>query len=261
MAESEDPGISRIINSEIVIQHFGYWPDFHDAEITKATFETHPTGRYSVTFVIAAFEVTSEVDERGYYKLIKHCNVELQFIGIEKIDFSYFSFQNVLFGLEFEETGNNIECVFDFSVGLEAAMVAEEVFVLSLTPTEPEPDEPLIDIEAADMSKAANIVIASRDLTRTFDWSDWIYIGLNNDSANDYQTQKVAELAHTFFENEEVYLIIGDGEGSHTTTLRESLNQMSTLLKTNEVLLCNTSFTKAIKFNMIGVMSYGQKRS
>ncbi|MDO7854252.1 Imm50 family immunity protein [Hymenobacter convexus] len=261
MSESEDPVISRIVNSEIVIQHFGYWPSFHDAEVTKTTFETHPTGRYSVTFIIAAFEMTSEVDERGYYKLIKHCDVELQFIGIDKMEFNDFSFQNVLFGLEFEEVGRNIKCSFDASVGLEAVIAAEEVFVLSLTPTEPEPDEPLIDIESADMSDAANIVIASRDLTRTFDWSEWIYIGLNNESDNDYQTQKVAELAHNFFEDEKVYLIIGYGEGSHLTTLSESLTQMSALLKTNEVLICNTSFTKAMKFNMIGVMSYGQKHN
>ncbi|WP_170934840.1 hypothetical protein [Hymenobacter gelipurpurascens] len=52
MSEIEKPAISRIINAEIVLQHFGYWPDFHDAEILKVVFETHPTGRYSVTFTI-----------------------------------------------------------------------------------------------------------------------------------------------------------------------------------------------------------------
>ncbi|GAA4351407.1 hypothetical protein GCM10023185_10030 [Hymenobacter saemangeumensis] len=135
MPENESPAISRIINHEIILQHFGYWPDFHDAEITKVIFETHPTGRYSIAFLIDAFEMTKEIDERGYYKLSKHCTVELQFIGIQSLNFEGFSFQNVIFDLVFEESGDSIECRLSSSNGLEAAIIAEEVFVLSLTPT------------------------------------------------------------------------------------------------------------------------------
>ena len=260
MAESEDPIISRITNSEIVIQHFGYWPSFHDAEVTKTTFETHPTGRYSVTFVIAAFEMTSEVDERGYYKLIKHCDVELQFIGIDAIEFNHFSFQNVLFGLKFEEIGRNIKCSFDSSVGLEAVIAAEEVLVMSLTPTVPTPDEPLEKVDLTEPMDAKNIFISSEHRLRNFDWSETIYIGLNHEQANEYQTAKVAEYAHSLFDEPEVYVVIGRHD-SHLSTLEEALKKVSTLLKTTDVYLCNTSFTKAMKFNMIGVMSYGQKRS
>jgi hypothetical protein len=135
MSENENPAIGRIINNEVVRQHFGYWPDFHDAEINKVTFETHSTGRYSVTFVISAFEMTKEIDERGYYRLIKHCDIEIQFIGIEELEFEGFGFQNVIFDLNFEESRNNIECRFTSSNGLDAAIIAEEAFVLSLTPT------------------------------------------------------------------------------------------------------------------------------
>ncbi|SFQ64935.1 Imm50 family immunity protein [Hymenobacter arizonensis] len=260
MAESEASIISQIINSEEVIQHFGYWPDFHDAEITKATFETHPTGRYSVTFVIAAFEMTSEVDERGYYKLIKHCDVEFQFIGIEEIDFKFFSFQNVLFGLEFEAVGNNIKCLFDSSVGLEVAIVAEEICILRLTPTTPIQDEPLKHIDPNEPMDAKNIFISSEHRLRNFDWSEMIYIGLDHEQANEYQTDKVASYAHSLFDEPEVYVVIGRHD-SHLSTLEEALKKVSTLMRTTDVYLCNTSFTKAMKFNMIGVMSYGQKRS
>jgi hypothetical protein len=135
MSQNISPAIGRIINHEVVIQYFGYWPNFHDAEITKVTFETHSTGRYSVTFVLAAFEMTKEIDERGYYKLIKHCDVELQFIGIQKLEFGGFDFQNVIFDLALEESGDNVECSFESSTGLEASLIAEEAFVLSLTPT------------------------------------------------------------------------------------------------------------------------------
>jgi hypothetical protein len=132
---TENLAFSRVINFEIILQHFGYWPEFHDAEILKVTFEVHSTGRPSVTFVIAAFEMTSEIDERGYYKLTKHCNVELQFIGIKEIEFDYFSHQNVIFELILEGKASSIKCTINSSVGLDAVVVAEEAYVLSLTPT------------------------------------------------------------------------------------------------------------------------------
>ncbi|WP_139920939.1 Imm50 family immunity protein [Hymenobacter sp. DG01] len=135
MSETESVNLNRIVNSEIVLQHFGYWPEFHDAEITKATFEAHSTGRSSVTFLIDAFEITSEIDEKGYYKLTKHCKIELQFIGIKEMEFDYFSHQNVIFELILEEEKSSIKCTINSSVGLDAVVVAEEAYVLSLTPT------------------------------------------------------------------------------------------------------------------------------
>ncbi|RPD47829.1 hypothetical protein DNI29_10345 [Hymenobacter sediminis] len=123
MSKTESPAISRIINAEIVREHFGYWPDFHDAEITKVTFEAHPGFWPSATFVIAISEPT------------KHGDVELKFTGIQEMTFDYFSHQNVIFELTFQEVGSNIECTFDSSVGLDASIVAEEVLVLRLTPT------------------------------------------------------------------------------------------------------------------------------
>ena len=260
MAENENPAISRIVNSEVVIDHFGYWPDFHDAEITKATFETHSTGRYSVTFVIAAFEMTNEVDENGYYKLIKHCDVELQFIGIQEMKFSGFDYQNVIFDLALEESGNAIKCSLDSSAGVEIFVVAEEVFVLNLTPTSPIPDDPLEGINPNEPMDAKNIFISSEHRLRNFDWSEMNYIGLDYEQANEYQTGKVAEYAHSLFDEPEVYVVIGRHD-SHLSTLEEALKKVSTLLKTTDVCLCNTSFTKAMKFNMIGVMSYGQNSS
>ncbi|WP_345222982.1 Imm50 family immunity protein [Hymenobacter koreensis] len=135
MAEVENHAISRILNGEIVRQHFGYWPKFHDAEITKVTFEANPGFWPSVTFVLTASEMTKEVDERGYYKQAKQCDVELQFTGVKEIDFDGFGHQNVIFELVLEEEGINIKGSFNPSVGLDAIIVAEKVSVLSLTPT------------------------------------------------------------------------------------------------------------------------------
>lgn len=68
MGEKLYPAMDRVINSEIIHLHFGYWPNFHDAKVIKVTFEAHPTWRYSVTFLIEAFQTLLEINEHGFYK-------------------------------------------------------------------------------------------------------------------------------------------------------------------------------------------------
>ncbi|UOQ74161.1 Imm50 family immunity protein [Hymenobacter cellulosilyticus] len=135
MARVENPAVSRIIGHEIIRAHFGYWPTFHDAEITKAAFEANPGHWPSVRFTIAAFEMTAEVDAKGYYQQAKHCTIELLFEGVREIEFEGFSHQNVILSLEFEQNESQIHCTLDSSAGLDAFIVAQQVSVLSLTPT------------------------------------------------------------------------------------------------------------------------------
>lgn len=259
MSEQENPAVSRIVNHEVVIQRFGYWPSFHDAEVLKVTFEAHPVYRATVTFLIETHEFINELDLRGYYKQVNNCRIELSFTGIHKMYFEDFGHQNVIFDLELKEVGNFIECTVGSSVGLVASIKAEEAFVLSLVPIEPTPEAPLIDIESVDMSLAANIVTASQDFIRNFEWSEWIYIGLSNEQVCDYQSDKVDKLTRDFFNDDDVHLI--DEENSRRITLSELLPQISTLMQRKEVFICNQVFTKAMRFNNVGVMSYGQKRN
>ncbi|WP_092770256.1 Imm50 family immunity protein [Hymenobacter actinosclerus] len=133
MSEKQNPAIARIINAKVIHEHFGYWPGFHDAEITKVTLEAHPGYWPSATFVVASFEMTKELDEKGYYKHTKQCDIEFQFTGIQEIEFDYFNHQNVILNLTFEESGDFIKCTFDPSVGLDAVIIAEKIAV-SLIP-------------------------------------------------------------------------------------------------------------------------------
>jgi len=71
MTDNKNSAISRIINSELIRQFFGYWPAFHDAEITKVTLEANPGYHASVTFVMDASQNAKEVDEKGYYNTCK----------------------------------------------------------------------------------------------------------------------------------------------------------------------------------------------
>ncbi|UYZ58317.1 immunity 50 family protein [Hymenobacter latericus] len=262
MAEIEDldPAIRRIVNSELVLQHFGYWPSFHDAGIGKVTFEVHPSSGAAVTFVIEACETTDEVTEQGHYKQIKHCDIELQFLGIQETVLG-FDHQPIIFGLDFEERGNLIECGFASSADTRI-IVAEKVSVLSLTPTAPPTDEPeeVEQVNPDEPMDAKNIFISSQHRLADFDWSDLIYVGLDYEQANEYKTEKVAEYAYTLFDEDDVYVVLGRHD-SYRSTLKDALSRISTFLKTTNVDLCNLSFTKAMRFNKIGVMSYGHKRN
>lgn len=131
MSELENPALARIVNAEVVHQFFGHWPSFHDAEISKVTFEANPGYWPSTTFTINVCAMTQE--GQGGIKTVKHCTMELQFIGIQELEFDYFGHQNVIFNLVIEESGSNLKCTFDSSVGLDALIVAREVYVLRLT--------------------------------------------------------------------------------------------------------------------------------
>lgn len=71
---------ARFERSEIVTDWFGYWPSLHDAEVLSADFQRAIGGSGpGLSVKVHAFEMTSEVNEKGYFKLIKHCIIELRF--------------------------------------------------------------------------------------------------------------------------------------------------------------------------------------
>ena len=131
MAESEKLGINRIINSELVIQYFGYWPSFHDATLEGINFQVH-SYKSRVTLLIATAEFTKELDEQRHYKEFKPCSIELQFDNVRDTAL-VFDHVPVLFGVVFEEIGDVIDCSFSSSAGTHT-IIAEQVTVLSLTP-------------------------------------------------------------------------------------------------------------------------------
>ena len=103
-----------------------------------------------------------------------------------------------------------------------------------------------------------NIYISSQHKLNGLKWSDLIYVGLNHEKANEYRADKVSEYARALFDEPEVYVVIGRHD-SHLALLDDVLEGISKWLKTTDVLLCNQSFTKAMQFYKIGVMSYGEK--
>ena len=103
-----------------------------------------------------------------------------------------------------------------------------------------------------------SIYISSQHRLNGLKWSDLIYVGLNHEKADEYRADKVAGYAHSLFDTSEIYVVIGRRD-SHLALLDDALKSVSTWLKTTDVLLCNQSFSKVMRFHKIGVMRYGEK--
>ncbi len=105
-----------ISNYQTLLDHFGYWPSFHDANVI---FYAGPTAdRPTVDLVLHTWEMTSEVDAKGYYVLRKHALVTFRFAGVHDASLERFDSGNILFGMEITRAGNTDS----FHVELDSVM-------------------------------------------------------------------------------------------------------------------------------------------
>ncbi len=124
----------EIKNSEIVINHFGYWPSFHDAEIISIKFERNPDkGNSSVHMRVYAFEMTDKLIGR-YFNLIKHCVIDIEFIDISNNEMDGFNHQNAIQGLDFGREGEFLFCKIDSAYGMDGYIEAKEIKITKLNP-------------------------------------------------------------------------------------------------------------------------------
>ena len=111
---------------------FGYWPSFHDAEIIGL----HLNREGSSSLRVHTWEMTKELDAKGYYVLAKHVIVEFLLEEITDLSLNGFGHQNVIFGLGVQKTGSGFRLILDECYGLSGSIEAEKMS-LRLIPGEP----------------------------------------------------------------------------------------------------------------------------
>jgi hypothetical protein len=111
---------------------FGYWPDFHDAEIIS--LQLNRKGISSLR--VHAWDTTKEVDEKGHYVMAKHIVVEFIFENISELALNGFSQQNVISGLDIEKIGPGFRVTLGECYGLAGSIEAERIS-LRITPGKP----------------------------------------------------------------------------------------------------------------------------
>jgi hypothetical protein len=86
------PDLGEITGAQELQDWFGYWPDFHDAEILEVHLQR--TGQSSVK--IHTWQMTDKVDEKGCYEAVKHVTVEFLLENVAGMNLEGFNHQNVI---------------------------------------------------------------------------------------------------------------------------------------------------------------------
>ena len=131
--------IESIENHHLVTDHFGYWPDFHDAEIISVCCNRNfDTSSPSIEIKIYAFEMTDKVVGR-HYKLIKHCMIDLELIGIVESELIGFNHQNAINRIEFGKEEELITVEIDHAFGVSGFISTHRARINNLEKLEGDP--------------------------------------------------------------------------------------------------------------------------
>ena len=107
-----------------VLQWFGKWPSFHDAEIIELDLV-----RYGISLLkIHTWNTTDKVDEEGHYITEKHAIVVLNLTEVTDLELFHFS-QNVIFDLVIEKTKQGYKITLNPSYGLAGFLEAENISI------------------------------------------------------------------------------------------------------------------------------------
>ena len=124
--------VESIPGSQELYDWFGYWPDFHDAEVLKL----HLNLGARSTLVIHTWEMTNQVNTGGFYELIKHVIVELVLGSVTSLNLQDLWEHSILFDLGVEKTEAGFRLDLSSSYGLSGTIEAKEIS-LRITPGKP----------------------------------------------------------------------------------------------------------------------------
>lgn len=113
---------------------FGYWPDFHDAEIL--TLLLHRCG--SLALRVHSWDTTKEVDDHGHYVQRKHVVVEFEFQNVNELNLTGFNSQNVVSSLVINKIDSGFRVELGACYGLAGHIEAEKISI-RITPGHPAP--------------------------------------------------------------------------------------------------------------------------
>jgi hypothetical protein len=91
-----------IQNAQPLIDLFGHWPDFHDAEVRGLRLDVADYRDPGLEIDFEVAEMSSEVDERGYYRDRQRARTTLSFARVANLRIKGVYRQNVVSELTLE---------------------------------------------------------------------------------------------------------------------------------------------------------------
>lgn len=118
-------------NQALVIEHFGYWPSFHDAEVASVHLRRGELGYWpTISLWINVFGPARVLQTVA--KAHSLWQLELEFTEVTDNELSGFNHQNVIFDITFQQDKDLISCPIDTSCGMSGSITARYVAVKSL---------------------------------------------------------------------------------------------------------------------------------
>jgi hypothetical protein len=125
-------GFESIAGATELYNWFGYWPDFHDAEVLTFCLNA---GEPS-TLAVHTWEMTNKVTEQGYYELTKHAVVEFVLEHIVNVTIVDLWEHSILLDLGMEKTETGYRLNFSAAYGISGTIEAAGIS-LRVTPGKP----------------------------------------------------------------------------------------------------------------------------
>lgn len=139
----------NVTNSALIMNAFGYWPSFHDAEVKWIRLDRSDADTLSgpiLEMLVHCFEMTKRITPDGFYELVKHHLVRFRFSEISDLKLEDFNIQDAIFGLRIEDMteqgweGPRLNVAVDPAFGVSTSFYCSSGEVVEVTPCSPKGD-------------------------------------------------------------------------------------------------------------------------
>jgi hypothetical protein len=119
-------GLESIPGAQELSDWFEHWPSFHDAELINFRLCVGETSE----LVLHTWQMTSEIDGKGFYKTVKHIVVQFTFEGIANVNINADPWdRSILLNLSIEKTENGFRLSFDSAYGLSGSIEVQDLSI------------------------------------------------------------------------------------------------------------------------------------
>lgn len=125
LTDDQVDAIHDLPGAQALIEWFGRWPSFHDAEILSVSLDR--TGTSCIR--LHTWDLTGEVDAKGYYLLRNHVVVSFLLDDVADLELVGFSHQNVISGLTVERAQEGFKLLLGPCYGLAGTLTARAIRV------------------------------------------------------------------------------------------------------------------------------------
>ena len=125
-------GLDSIVGAPELLDWFGYWPDFHDAEVIRFHLELGAPSFLQVH----TWEMTNTVTAAGFYELRKHVVVDFLLSNVSSINLQDLWEHSILLSLGINKSDTGFRLDISSAYGLCGTIEAQQLS-LRLTPGQP----------------------------------------------------------------------------------------------------------------------------